>query len=175
MFGSKSYWHLIYFSNYLTIIIQSTLNHHKHGLTSFSCQTAKTSKILLPSCEAPTHWVPSDSVFFMPSGGRLGCSSTAAVGHARQSLLVWWCLPLCFPVSGESLLWFRYKQECGYWVEAAVCVYLLCRRLCVELGRVDVPLQPTRDYSRAVTRVDVLIQPGKFVFISFPAYDLPGS
>jgi hypothetical protein len=36
------------------------------------------------SGEVPTHCVSSVSVFFMPSGGRLGCSSTAALGPAQR-------------------------------------------------------------------------------------------
>jgi hypothetical protein len=51
--------------------------------------------------------VASDSVFFMSSGGQLGCNSTAAWGPARRWLL--WCGGACLPLRylrRVSLQWF---------------------------------------------------------------------
>jgi hypothetical protein len=77
------------------------------------------------------------------------------------------------PYSGGSLKRFRYKHECGCWVGAAVCVFASSViNLGVVLGRVDVPLQPGRVYSRALTSVDVH---SNLISFLFPTYDLPGS
>jgi hypothetical protein len=53
----------------------------------------------------------------------------------------------------------------GLWVDAAFVLDLLCR--CCEWwvpGRVDVLIRPAGEYSRAVTCIDVPIQPGEFLF-----------
>jgi hypothetical protein len=78
--------------------------------------------------EAPARWVASDSVFFMPSGGQRGCSSTVAMGPAQQwPSLVRWCLPL--RSLSVAVCFFGSIHE-GLRVEAVVvfvsCVGVVC-------------------------------------------------
>jgi hypothetical protein len=109
-----------------------------------------------------------DLVFFVLLGGRFGCSSTTALGPA----LWWtsWCggvRPLCFSFNTGSLLRCRYTQECGCGWKLRVCL-VSSVVLWVVAGCVDVPIQSASVFSWAVTRVEVPIQPGEFIFVFFP-------
>lgn len=59
---------------------------HERGVLSGGLEVPAHARVASNggSGEAPARWVAPDLVFFMPSGGRFGCSSTAALGPARQ-------------------------------------------------------------------------------------------
>jgi hypothetical protein len=106
---------------------------------------------------------PSDSVFSASSSGRLGCSSTAAVGPSRKRP------SRCdgvYPSVSQSVVDHFSGFDTSMWRSRSMflsSVFVLW----VVLGRVDDPLQPAREYSWAVTRVDVPIQPASLFYLSF--------
>jgi len=59
---------------------------HERGVLSGGLEVPAHARVASNggSGEAPARWVAPDLVFFMPSGGRFGCSSTAVLGPARQ-------------------------------------------------------------------------------------------
>lgn len=111
---------------------------------------------------------------FIPSGGRLWCNITAAMGPASR-----WpsrCGGVCPSSPLSALDHFRGFNDRKRAVVGGSCGCAMSTlwSLWVVLGRVDVPIQLVSEYSWAVTRVDVPIQLDEFVF-SFLAYDLPWS
>ena len=59
---------------------------HERGVLSGGLEVPAHARVASNggSGESLARWVALDLVFFMPSGGRFGCSSTTLLGTARQ-------------------------------------------------------------------------------------------
>jgi hypothetical protein len=120
------------------------------------------------SSETPTRWVASDLVFFhvvrLSAWVQQHCSIRS---YMSVALSVWWCLP-------PLLLYRRWFHFRGFDTRISAVVGGRCgcalsplSSLWAVFGRVDVTIQLVSEYSWAVTRVDVSIQPDEFVLFYF--------
>ena len=122
---------------------------HERGVLSGGLEVPAHARVASNggSGEAPARWVAPDLVFFMPSGGRFGCSSTTALGPARQ-----WPPGVVVSAPSAPLSMLEHFSCFDSRKSAMVggscgCAFSSLSSLCLEFGRVDVPIQPASEYS----------------------------
>jgi hypothetical protein len=102
--------------------------------------------------------------FCTSSCGQFGCNTSAAMGPARQRLLR--CGGAC-PSDPSSAAVFPSVVS-DTWLSGRSCgLVLLLLPLCVEFGRVDVPIQPVSVYSRVVPVLKSQSNRASFLFLFF--------
>ena len=122
---------------------------HERGVLSGGLEVPAHARVASNggSGEASARWVAPDLVFFMPSGGRFGCSSTAALGPTRQ-----WPPGVVVSAPSTSLSTLEHFSCFDSRKSAMVggscgCAFSPLSSLCLEFVRVDVTIQPASEYS----------------------------